>query len=86
MARHLIRQTDVPLLEEGKRAGRRQGDRRAERDGEGTVVSLQGIKAGYIRVSSDRIKDGMPDPFSACPHPPMDAHAQCAAAGVDSSE
>lgn len=38
------------------------------RDREAWFLS-RGIKAGYVRVSSDRIKDGMPDPFSAHPHP-----------------
>lgn len=50
-----------------KRPLQRDGDRRAGTIRERSVVSQQGIKAGYVRVSSDRIKDGRPDPFSSLP-------------------
>lgn len=55
--------------------------RRGQTGGEVRFLS-GGIKAGYAGVSSDRIMDGMPDPFPAHTHPPRDAHAhtQCSAA------
>lgn len=67
---HQTAQTDVLsgcLNREREREEGRVTDGQRERHR--AVVSLHGIKAGYIRASSDRIKDGMPDPFSARPHP-----------------
>lgn len=49
----------------GQKESKKEAEGQTGREGE----IEKGIKAGYIQVSSDRIKDGMPDPFAARPHP-----------------
>lgn len=60
-----VRGNEIKMSQLDRLAGT---DGQRGRDREACFLS-RGIKAGYVRVSSDRIKDAVPDPFSAHPHP-----------------